>query len=63
MCNLGQVLLMVHSGGDVAYWYPDGRSGDSMICALDFPDEHPYQDRRCAMLTDTSLCGLEQKDL
>ena len=23
-----------------------------MIGALDFPDEHPYQDRRCAMLTD-----------
>ena len=42
----------------VAYWYPDGRSGDSMICALDFPDEHPYQDRRCAMLTDNH-CGLE----
>ena len=43
------------SGGAriVAYWYPDGRSGDSMmICALDFPDEHPYHDRRCAMLTD-----------
>lgn len=35
----------------LSYWYPADRNGNDMVCALDFPQGHPFMDARRIMLT------------